>query len=180
MAKPSKEQSIVLSQLKDDVLEEMNKIGFNDQACMNSLNSIPLAVLRRNATQRHGVTRFRRGANASELKTEDVQTVDLHPMLLDPMWHDYARFVLYHEYLHALGNRFHDAAFRRLERLWPHYGAERGREFTQFLRQRTATWLWVCTTCDKKYPRKRRANGRFRCRACSTTLIDVMNTQEAN
>lgn len=180
MAKPSKEQSIVLSQLKDDVLEEMNKIGFNDQACMNSLNSIPLAVLRRNATQRHGVTRFRRGANPSELKTEDVQTVDLHPMLLHASWHDYARFVLYHEYLHALGNRFHDVAFRRLERLWPHYGAERGREFTQFLRQRTATWLWVCTTCDKKYPRKRRANGRFRCRACSSILVDVMNTQEAN
>ena len=27
MAKPSKEQSIVLSQLKDDVLEEMKTIG---------------------------------------------------------------------------------------------------------------------------------------------------------
>ena len=180
MAKPSKEQSIVLSQLKDEVLEQMKTIGIEDESRLNSLNPIPLAVLRRNATQRHGVTRFRRGANASELKTEDVQTVDLHPMLLDPSWHDYARFVLYHEYLHALGNRFHDAAFRRLEHLWPHGGAERGREFTQFLRQRMATWLWVCTTCDKKYPRKRRANGRFRCRACSTILVDVMNTQEAN
>ena len=158
----------------------MKTIGIGNESRLNSLNPIPLAVLRRNATQRHGVTRFRRGANASELKTEDVQTVDLHPMLLDPSWHDYARFVLYHEYLHALGNRFHDVAFRRLEQLWPHDGAERGREFTQFLRQRMATWLWVCTTCDKKYPRKRRANGRFRCRACSTILVDVMNTQEAN
>ena len=80
MAKPSKEQSIVLSQLKDEVLEQMKTIGIEDESRLNSLNPIPLAVLRRNATQRHGVTRFRRGANASELKTEDVQTVDLHPM----------------------------------------------------------------------------------------------------
>ena len=122
MAKPSNEQSIVLSQLQDEVLEQMKTIGFENESRLNSLNSIPLAVLRRNATQRHGVTRFRRGANASELKTEDVETVDLHPMLLDPSWHDYARFVLYHEYLHALGNRFHDTTFRRLEQLWPHHG----------------------------------------------------------
>lgn len=180
MAKPSKQQTIVLDQLKDEVLEQMKTIGFENEARLHTLNSIPLAVLRRNATQRHGVTRFRRGANASELKTEDVETVDLHPMLLDSTWHNYARFVLYHEYLHALGNRFHDATFRRLEQLWPHKGAERGREFTQFLRHKTASWLWVCTTCDNKYPRKRRANGRFRCRACSTILVDLMNTQETN
>ena len=180
MAKPSTEQSTVLCRLKEEVLEEMKAIGFEDELRLHALNSVPLAVLRRNATQRHGVTRFRRGANASELKTEDVETVDLHPMLLETSWHDYARFVLYHEYLHALGNRFHDTTFRRLEQLWPHHGADRGREFTQFLRQRSASWLWVCETCDKKYPRKRKANGRFRCRACSTILVDVINAQEAN
>ncbi|MED5496843.1 MAG: hypothetical protein VX872_04680, partial [Candidatus Thermoplasmatota archaeon] len=140
----------------------------------------PRPPQRRPATQRHARTRLPPGATATAVKPEDVETVDLPPMLLEPSWHDYARFVLYHEYLHALGNRFHDAAFRRLEQLWPHEGAQRGREFTQFLRQRTATWLWACTTCDNKYPRKRRANGRFRCRACSTILVDVMNTQEAN
>ena len=180
MAKPSAEQSNVLSHLKDEVLDQMQAIGFESESRLHALNSIPLAVLRRNATQRHGVTRFRRGANASELKTKDVETIDLHPMLLNGSWHDYARFVLFHEYLHALGHRFHDATFRRLEQLWPHRGAERGREFTQFLRQRSATWLWVCPTCDNKYPRKRRANGRFRCRGCSTVLHDVLNTQEAN
>jgi len=180
MAKPSLEQSNVLNRLRDEVLEEMKAIGFDNELRLHALNTIPLAVLRRNATQRHGVTRFRRGANASELKTEDVETIDLHPILLDPSWRDYAQFVLYHEYLHALGHRFHDATFRQLEQLWPHNGAERGRNFTQFLRQRTATWLWVCTSCNNKYPRKTRANGRFRCRACSTVLVDVMNTQEAN
>ena len=39
---------------------------------------------------------------------------------------------------------------------------------------------FVCKTCDNQYPRKRKANGRFRCRACSTILIDVVNAQEAN
>ena len=180
MTKPSSQQASVLMTLKDEVLDEMKTMGFESEERLDALQSIPLAVLRRNATQRHGVTRFRRGANATELKTEDVETIDLHPILLKDSWNDYARFVLFHEYLHALGNRFHDAAFRRLESMWPHEGHERGREFTQYLRQRTATWLWVCKTCDNQYPRKRRANGRFRCRTCSTILIDVVNAQEAN
>ena len=60
MAKPSTEQSAVLCRLKEEVLEEMKAIGFEDGLRLHALNSVPLAVLRRNATQRHGVTRFRR------------------------------------------------------------------------------------------------------------------------
>ena len=180
MAKASTEQKEVLFELKEYVLSQMESMGHWDEEHLESLQEIPLAVLKKNATQRHGVTRFRVGRNAMELKTEDVETIDLHPQLLSENWEDYARFVLYHEYLHALGNRFHDSEFRRLEDKWPSYGSDRGREFTQFLRQRSATWLWVCATCDKKYPRKRKANGRFRCRICSTILTDVPNMQETN
>ena len=180
MAKPSIDQEQRLARLSDDVLNEMHDLGKWDQHNLDQLHTIPLAVLRRNATQRHGVTRFRRRSKGFELKTEDVETIDLHPQLLYEALGDYARFVLYHEYLHALGNRFHDARFRILEELWPFTGAERGREFTQFLRQRTATWLWVCETCDKQYPRKKKANRRYRCRICSSILIDVANMQEAN
>ena len=180
MAKPSIGQIHVLSSLKEYVLSQMESMPLWEQETILPLHSIPLAVLRRNATQRHGVTRFQRGAHSSVLKTEDVETIDLHPKLLDDAWLDYARFVLYHEYLHALGNRFHDANFRNLERYWPHAGAERGREFTRYLRKRTATWLWVCTSCEKEYPRRRKANGRFRCRTCSTILTDVENLQETN
>ena len=180
MAKPSKEQESVLASLKEDVLVQMTTINTWSADQIEPLQEIPLAVLRRNATQRHGVTRFRRGANGSELKTKDVETIDLHPQLLEQNWKDYARFVLYHEYLHALGNRFHDATFRLLEKQWPFSGAERGREFTQYLRKRTARWLWVCRTCDKQYPRKSKANNRYRCRICSTILVDVANMQEAN
>ena len=180
MAKPSIQQNQRLAQLKQDVLVQMESMGHWSQESLSPLQNIPLAVLRKNATQRHGVTRFRRGARTTELKTKDVETIDLHPNLLSMEWNDYAQFVLYHEYLHALGNRFHDTAFHQLEQLWPFPGSERGREFTQLMRQKSATWLWVCTTCDKKYPRKRKANRRFRCRTCSTILTDVPNMQEVN
>ena len=180
MARPSSEQKIVLSCLKEDVLAKMRAMNVWSNHLLTPLADIPLAVLRKNATQRHGVTRFRRGANPSILNTEDVKTIDLHPQLLEDSWNDYARFVLYHEYLHALGNRFHDSSFRKLEQQWQDSGAERGLEFTQFLRKRTATWMWVCQTCERSYPRKRKANGRFRCRDCSTILVDVPNTQETN
>ena len=180
MAKPSKMQTDALLRLKHEVIDQMVTMNYWEEERIHPLHDIPLAVLRKNATQRHGVTRFRRGANASELKTEDVETIDLHPQLLENRWLDYARFVLYHEYLHALGNRFHDAHFRNLELQWPHSGAGRGREFTIYLRKRTATWLWVCTSCEKEYPRRKKANGRFRCRTCSAILTDVPNIQETN
>ncbi|MGA0380655.1 MAG: hypothetical protein ACO3NJ_07645, partial [Candidatus Poseidoniaceae archaeon] len=68
MAKPSSQQASVLMTLKDEVLDEMKAMRFESEDRLNALQSIPLAVLRRNATQRHCVTRFRRGVNATELK----------------------------------------------------------------------------------------------------------------
>lgn len=180
MAKASLEQQNILGRLREQVLTEMSTMSIWGEEKIRQISEIPLAVLRKSATQRHGVTRFRRGSNAFELNTKDVETIDLHPGLLNESWEDYALFVLFHEYLHALGNRFHNADFRHLENQWPYSGSERGREFTQYLRHKTATWLWVCRTCDKTYPRKRKANRRFRCRTCSTILIDVENMQEAN
>ena len=71
-------------------------------------------------------------------------------------------------YLHVR-NRFRDTLSQRfnghiLEQSWT--------EFTIYLRKRTSTWLWVCTSCEKEYTR-RKANGRFRCRTYSTILTDV-------
>ena len=83
MAKPSKDQGQELARLRDDVLNEMHLLGKWDQHNLDQLHTIPLAVLRRNATQRHGVTRFRRSARRCELRTEDVETIDLHPQLLE-------------------------------------------------------------------------------------------------
>ena len=72
MAKPSNAQVEILTSLKEYVLNEMEVMQFWHHETLLPLHSIQLAVLRKNATQRHGVTRFRRGAHASALKTEDV------------------------------------------------------------------------------------------------------------
>ena len=156
----------------------MKTIGIENESRLNSsIHSTSSPETKCNATSRSDS--ISTWCKRIELKTRMYRPSIYTRCCWIPSWHDYARFVLYHEYLHALGNRFHDAAFRRLEQLWPHDGAERGRELHNFYvkgRQHGCG----CTTCDKKYPRKRRANGRFRCRACSSILVDVMNTQEAN
>ena len=83
------------------------------------LRQIPLGVLRKNATQRHGVTRWKRGVNLASLAPEDVEVIDLHPRMLEDDWKAYSAFVLHHEYIHALGLREHNSLFRKLESAWP-------------------------------------------------------------
>ena len=178
MAKPSSSQSSSLEVLRIEVILTMNGMEVWSQDELSSLHLVQLGVLRRNATQRHGVTRFRRGRGSKTLHFEDVETVDLHPYLLAEEWFDYARFVLYHEFLHVLGMRYHNATFRRVEALWPHQGANVGKAFTQHLRRLSADWLWTCTTCGNQYPRKKRSNGRYKCRTCSTVLVDIENVGE--
>ena len=61
---------------------------------------------------------FRRGAQASSVeRTEDVGNHRSTPTDYSIEQHGSITlaFVLYHGYLHALGNRFHDAHFRNLE-----------------------------------------------------------------
>ena len=41
------------------------------------------------------------------------------------------------------------------------------------LRKERASWLWVCTTCEKEYPRQKPGKGRYLCRTCRTVLKDV-------
>ena len=148
MAKPSSSQSSSLEDLRIEVILTMNGMEVWSQYELSSLYLVQLGVLRRNATQRHGVTRFKRGRGSKTLHFEDVETVDLHPYLLAEEWFDYARFVLYHEFLHVLGMRFHNATFRRVEALWPRQGATVGKAFTQHLRRLSADWLWTCTTAE--------------------------------
>ena len=178
MAKPSSIQTSSLEELRKEVLRTMTDMGLWEVDGLSNLYEVKLGVLRRNATQRHGVTRFKRGRNSNVLHFEDVETVDLHPHLLTDEWHHYARFVLYHEFLHVLGMRFHNASFRKIESLWPYEGGDQGKPFTQYLRQRSAIWLWTCTTCDHQYPSKKRSKGRYKCRTCSTVLVDIENVGE--
>ena len=178
MAQPSSTQSALLENLRKEVHLTMEQMEIWTDEELGNLLLVQLGVLRRNATQRHGVTRFKRGRNSNVLHFEDVETVDLHPYLLTKEWSEYARFVLYHEFLHVLGMRFHNTNFRRIESLWPHDGEHQGKEFTRYLRKLSADWLWTCTTCSAQYPRKKRSNGKYKCRKCSTVLVDIENVGE--
>ena len=170
MVKPSKEQLETLTMLRARVVDEMTTLGDFNLEQIQFLQTLPLGVLKKNATQRHGVTRWLR-ETPSNLT---VQTVDLHPRLLNPNWLDYGAFVMYHEFLHALGWRSHDKSFRQMEALWPYpQAASRGQAFTHEMRMGRAKWHWKCPTCQRQFPRQRRGGGRFVCRSCRCVLIDV-------
>ena len=170
MVKPTHAQKTKLVALREDVVSTMEGLPFLADIDLSGLLTIPLGVLRKNATQRHGVTRWRTLPSGAL----SVEVVDLHPSLLEDDWEDYALFVLFHEYLHALGYRAHDAQFRSMEAQWPDSkGAMRGKAFTHERRLARAAWHWVCSTCGQRFPRQRRGGGRFLCRTCRTVLVDV-------
>ena len=170
MVKPTYAQKTRLVALREDVVSTMEGLPFLADIDLNGLLTIPLGVLRKNATQRHGVTRWHTLPSGAL----SVEVVNLHPNLLEDDWEDYALFVLFHEYLHALGYRAHDAQFRSMEAQWPDSkGAMRGKAFTHERRLARAAWHWVCSTCGQRFPRQRRGGGRFLCRTCRTVLVDV-------
>ena len=170
MPRPSAQQQHELDALQVEVLAEMTAIGMLDEDGRRCLDAVPLGVLRSNATQRHGVTRWSRDGQGHLM----VDVVDLNPHLLNDNWRDYAAFVLFHEYLHVLGHRAHDRTFRALEARWPHTtAAARGKASTHARRLARASWHWVCPTCDERYPRQRKGSGRYMCRRCKTVLKDV-------
>ena len=174
MAKPSYGQLVQLNELRDLVVSIMSDMVIWRDHDLSQLYDIELGVLRRNATQRHGVTRWKKGVSGDELTLENIDTIELHPELLSQQWNPYAAFVLHHEFIHALGYREHNRVFRSLEHSWPGLNAgELGPKFTEYLRRKSAKWLWVCHDCDTEFPRKKPSNGGFRCRRCGTVLIDV-------
>lgn len=176
MAKPNKEQVLLLEELRDFVLEVMFDMPEWADAQVENLRSIPLGVLRKNATQRHGITRWKRGVDVRSLQPNDVEVIEIHPQMLNPEWKAYSAFVLHHEYIHALGLRAHNTLFRQLEAAWPGSKAgKQGPKFTEFLRRARAVWLWCCPKCSQEFPRQKPSNRRYRCRKCNTVLIDKKN-----
>jgi len=169
LPRPTPAQHEALLRLREHVVSHMNDLGMLGPGNQELLFNTPLGVLRKNATQRHGVTRWKRHQEGLELLT-----VDLHPRLLTEEWTDYGTFVMFHEFIHALGWRAHDAEFRSLEARWPNKQAvSQGPLFTNTLRLEQAKWIWYCPSCEGKFPRKRRANGRFQCRGCKVNLLDM-------
>ncbi|MEE2974446.1 MAG: hypothetical protein VX831_04295, partial [Candidatus Thermoplasmatota archaeon] len=78
MPRPSAQQQHELDALQVEVLAEMTAIGMLDEDGRRRLDAVPLGVLRSNATQRHGVTRWSRDGQG-HLR---VDVVDLNPHLL--------------------------------------------------------------------------------------------------
>ena len=175
MAKPSSQQIEELTRLREFVIEVMMAMEVWSEEELTKLNAIELGVLRKNATQRHGVTRWKRGVK-NPTKPEEVDVIDLHPRLLTKDWMPYGAWVLHHEFVHALGYTAHDSTFRSLEKLWPSQeSSTMGLDFTEMLRREKAKWLWFCETCKKEYPRQKPGKGRYLCRKCRTILKDVPN-----
>jgi predicted SprT family Zn-dependent metalloprotease len=173
MAKPDDVQIEDLDNLREFVIEVMLAMGVWSEEQLTKLTAIDLGVLKRNATQRHGVTRWKRGVRKPS-KPEEVEVIDLHPRLLTKEWKPYAAWVMHHEFVHALGYIAHNSTFRSLENLWPSQeSSTMGADFTEMLRGEKASWLWVCNTCEKEYPRQKPGKGRYQCRICRTVLIDV-------
>ncbi len=165
----------LLARLAGYVVHTMHQIPQLSQLPVNELQKIPLGRLRRDATRLHAVCRYQKGMKKSEISgPTDVRCVDVHPVALTDDWQRYAAFLLYHEFLHALGFTGHDKAFRNLESLWPDLEAKNmGKSFGNHLRKRAAKWLWTCPQCSKEHPRTRRGRGRYRCRECQVVLFDV-------
>jgi hypothetical protein len=159
-----------------EVIATMHGIADLDSFPINELRDIPLGRLRRDATRLHAVCRYRKGIRKSQIQgPEDVRCVDVHPEALTGDWRRYAAFLLYHEFLHALGFSGHDRTFRRLEAMWPDDEARAmGPAFGAHLRSRAAKWLWTCPSCGLEHPRFRPSNGRYRCRKCRVVLVDTI------
>ena len=152
MAKPSKEQVLLLDELRNFVIEVMR--------------DMPEWVDAK-------VDRWRRGVDLRSLNPEDVEVIDIHPQMLNPQWKAYSAFVLHHEYIHALGLRAHNTLFRTLEAAWPGRTAGgHGTQFTEHLRREKAIWLWCCPDCQQEFPRQKPSRRKYRCRKCNTILID--------
>lgn len=173
MVKPNNAQLRELTELREFVIEVMTSMGVWSEELLTKLTNIDLGVLRKNATQRHGVTRWRQGIRNPTIP-EEVKVIELHPRLLSSEWKPYAAWVLHHEFVHALGYTAHDSTFRSLERLWPSKEASTmGVKFTELLRKEKAKWLWVCDKCKKEYPRQKKAMGKYMCKSCKQVLRDV-------
>ena len=154
------DDELVLRKIANSVIQTMYEIPELDHLQVEQLHEIPLGFLRKDATRLHAVCRYRKGIAKSQISgPKDVRCVDIHPVALEHEFRLYAAFLLYHEFIHALGFTGHDRNFRRLEALWPNTTATKmGEMFGFHLRRKRFKWLWRCPECSKEYPRNRREN----------------------
>tara|TARA_B100001750_G_scaffold11409_1_gene8396 strand:- start:47 stop:571 length:525 start_codon:yes stop_codon:yes gene_type:complete len=164
-----------MAELASSVIRTMHQIPQLTHLPIEELGVIPLGKLRRNATRTHGICRYKSVKNDDGSVSRVARCIDLHPHILTSEWLRYAEFVLYHEFLHALGYMSHNKEFRNMEALWPDEEArEMGEAFGKSVREiNPPKWLLTCPQCGKEYARYKKGNGRYQCRKCRVALIDI-------
>ena len=155
-----------MDQLSNNVILKMatfsdisgNKIFTENK--LSTLSKIPLSYLSRNSISRHGLT-----TNLDKSMRISIANcqVRLNYNLFQIDYIDYAEFVLFHEYIHCLGNFSHNKEFRMLESLWPNKKEMNilGKKLTKELQDCRSNWAWTCSKCGfivKKSTRRFRNN----------------------
>jgi len=170
-------QNKILELTRNSVIETMLKLDFFSKDEINELKHIKLGLLRKNSVYRHGVTRFLPKKYWKSLTPEPscVKIVDLHPMLLEIEWNTYREIILYHEFIHCLGNLGHNKDFYNLESLWPTIDQKKhlGNQFMEVLKLKNSKWAWKCIKCKMKVLRQRKSSNKYICRKCGLKLIDL-------
>ena len=77
MVEPKEVQRLKLENLRDIVVGIMMDMSVWQQHELNPLLDIKLGLLRRNATQRHGVTKWKRGITDEQISLENLEVVEL-------------------------------------------------------------------------------------------------------
>ena len=156
----------ILSQLRYNVLSRMrtfvdkNNERFFSEKELLQLYRIEISFLSRNSISRHGLTT---NLDKSKKISPTNCMIRLNQKLFEKSYFQYAEFVLFHEYIHCLGNFSHDKNFRQLENLWPRKKQMNiiGRQLTRELQEIKARWAWTCSKCGfvvKRSSRKFRSN----------------------
>jgi len=169
-------QKKILESSRDSVLDTMLNLDFFSTDEINELKYIKLGLLRKNSVYRHGVTRFLPNKYWKSIMPNPscVKIVDIHPMLLETEWKIYREIILYHEFIHCLGNLGHNKKFYTIESLWPtiNQKKELGNQFMEKLKLKNSRWAWKCLKCEMKVLRQRKSSNRYICKKCGLKLID--------
>ena len=108
----NKLRNIVISKMKFFIDISGHRIFSDDD--LSILSEIKVSYLSRNSISRHGLTT---NLDKSKRMSNSNCLVRLNRNLFQENYLSYAEFVLFHEYIHCLGNFTHNKEFRLIESL---------------------------------------------------------------
>ena len=154
----NKLRNIVISKMRFFTDISGHRIFSDDD--LSILSKIKVSYLSRNSISRHGLTT---NLDKSKRMSNSNCLVRLNRNLFQENYLSYAEFVLFHEYIHCLGNFTHNKEFRLIESLWPNKKEMNliGKELTKELQDSKSKWAWTCSKCGfivRKSTRKFRSN----------------------